>query len=127
MEKLLTPAQLCEALSISERRYHRLIADGMPCLRVGDAPGAHRRYDLEKVIAWLEDRTESQNREKLLTPKKLRDVLSISERGYHRLIADGMPCLRVGDAPGAHRRYDLEKVLAWLEDRTESQNREDAT
>ena len=42
------------------------------------------------------------------------------------LLTDDMPCVRLGPKGKGNRRFDLDKVMSWLEDRTESQNREDA-
>jgi len=53
----------------------------------------------------------------LLTPERLRKELSISEGTYKQLVRDGMPATRIGKKKGAHRRYDLEKVIEWLNER----------
>lgn len=53
----------------------------------------------------------------LLTPERLRKELSISEGTYKQLVREGMPAIRIGKQKGAHRRYDLDKVIAWLEER----------
>ena len=49
---LLTRAQLAAALGVCQRSVSLLVAEGMPCLRVGEA----RRFDLGRVMAWLETR-----------------------------------------------------------------------
>ena len=51
-----------------------------------------------------------------LTPTELRRTLKISDTHYWTLIKQGMPCVRIGKRS---RRFDLEKVLAWLNQRGE--------
>ena len=50
--------------------------------------------------------------------------MNISQLTYDKLLKAGMPSVRLS-AKG-NRRFDLDKVMSWLEDRTEAQNREDA-
>ena len=61
MENLLRPFELKEQLNISDKTYEALLKAGMPAVRLS-AKG-NRRFDLSKVMSWLKDRTESQNRE----------------------------------------------------------------
>lgn len=49
---LLTRAQLAAALGVCQRSVSLLVAEGMPCLLVGEA----RRFELGRVLAWLETR-----------------------------------------------------------------------
>jgi len=50
----------------------------------------------------------------LLKPTELRKTLAISDTHYWALVKEGMPCVRIGKKS---RRFDLEKVLAWLDER----------
>jgi len=45
-----------KALGIKKDKYQRLVKDDMPCVRLGPEATAHRRFDLDKVIAWLDER-----------------------------------------------------------------------
>lgn len=54
MEKLLTPAELREKLSISLPTYQRMLAEGMPSHRTGKSEKAHHRFNYDKVLAWME-------------------------------------------------------------------------
>lgn len=50
MPNLLTAKELAEKLSVSHMTLHRLRKKGLPVIKVGRSV----RYDLEKVIAWIE-------------------------------------------------------------------------
>ncbi|MCG6157106.1 helix-turn-helix domain-containing protein [Rubinisphaera margarita] len=55
----------------------------------------------------------------LITKQKLASLLSISQRQVNRLMDDGCPTIRIGNAP----RFDYEAVREWLIKR---ENEEDA-
>jgi predicted DNA-binding transcriptional regulator AlpA len=52
--RLLTREQVCEALQISLSTIARLQREGMPCVRIYEAP----RFELENVVAWMKARNE---------------------------------------------------------------------
>ena len=58
MRRLVSPAALRDALAISTWLYDRLIEQGLPSVVI--SRGAHgrtcRRHDIDRVIAWLEER-----------------------------------------------------------------------
>lgn len=57
---LLTPAALQLALTISKPTLRRLVEEGLPHVVVSRGPHrARRRYDLARVVAWLEARAAS--------------------------------------------------------------------
>jgi excisionase family DNA binding protein len=49
---LLTVDQLCTQLGVSRTTLHRLRAEGLPCIMIGDSP----RGSLPDVLAWLKAR-----------------------------------------------------------------------
>lgn len=52
--RLVDRRTCAEALGISLAALDRLRAEGMPSVRIGDAP----RFDVQRVIAWLGSRGE---------------------------------------------------------------------
>jgi excisionase family DNA binding protein len=60
---------------------------------------------------------QEKNTERYLSTGELMDVLSISRSTVYRLIAEGMPCMKVGSV----NRFSRDRVLAWLEGGDESQ------
>lgn len=56
-ENLLKPAELREKLSIGMKKYEELTKAGMPYVPISVGKKVtHKRYNLDKVIAWLEER-----------------------------------------------------------------------
>lgn len=51
--EVLDVAGLCALLHVSRATVHRLRADGMPTLMVGDSP----RFERAAVLAWLRGRS----------------------------------------------------------------------
>lgn len=49
-DKLLTAAQLAKSLSVPPKRVYRLVAQGLPVLRLG---ARQLRFDLSAVLDWL--------------------------------------------------------------------------
>lgn len=56
---------------------------------------------------------------RLLSPKALREELSVSTWLYNRWLSEDLPSvvLSRGEHGRIRRRHDLEKVIAWLEAR----------
>jgi hypothetical protein len=63
--------------------------------------------DLAELIA-------AQRRSALLDRRGLAEALDVSLPTVDRLTRDGAPHLRIGDSP----RYEIERVVAWLRERT---------
>ena len=53
----------------------------------------------------------------LVTRKHLQSILGVSEWTLIRYEKQGMPSMRIGRGKGKNRlvRYDLEKVMSWIE------------
>lgn len=51
--RLLTIAEAAETLRVSPRTIRRLIADGLPAVRISHRPGASLRIDERDLAAWL--------------------------------------------------------------------------
>lgn len=61
-QQYLTANELAETLKVTPRTIYNLTKSGMPCFNAGVSPRrTHRsapRYELAKVQAWLEERTQ---------------------------------------------------------------------
>lgn len=52
-DNLLNAKELAEHLGCRPAQVYRLVARGMPTLRLGPGPKARLRFDLDEVHAWL--------------------------------------------------------------------------
>lgn len=106
---VLTRGELAEALGVSLSHVANLQAEGMPCLRVGDAP----RFEIDDVMEWLRNgRRSGAVKRKLLTPREWADSVGISRTKAYRAIKDGLPTVMVG----ASKRIDPDAAIAWLKE-----------
>lgn len=52
-DRILTPSELADALTVSVRTVDSLVADGLPCIELGNGL---RRFLWSDSIAWLRSR-----------------------------------------------------------------------
>ncbi len=79
IEQYLRTGELMEMLAISRSTVYRLIADGMPCMKVGSV----NRFSRDRVLAWLEGGDESEQARTILQEAQeiLEEVRNMRKQG----------------------------------------------
>ena len=65
----------------------------------------------------MNDQEQFEEDRRMVKMRELEYLLDVSQPTVDRWMREGMPHIRIGFGKVKHKRFEVEKVMAWLEKR----------